>query len=269
MLIFTRRMLKDRYKSTFFYCIGTVGLLEMYVALFPAIRDQSANFQQVIQNFPPELFKAMNMDPALINFATMEAYLSTEYLSFLWPVIAVIFAISLANYISVGEVEKRTSETLLSLPAHRYRIFLERYFTGVLLIAVFCAFSLYDVIPLALMHNVDFLWDNYTTAFVGCFIFSLACYSLASLSSVIFSERGRASTVSSGIIILMYVLFVISTLQDSVRDLRYFSLFNYFSGGDLLAKNHYPDNMLLVLGSFSVVMLILALIWFNRRDMSV
>ena len=269
MLVFARRMIKDRYKSLFFYCIGTVGLLEMYVALFPAIRDQSVNFQKVIQNFPPELFKAMNMDPAMVNFSTMEAYLSTEYLSFLWPVIAVIFSISLANYISVAEIEKRTSETLLSLPTRRIRIFLERYFTGLLMIAIFCAFSIYGVMPLSIMHGADYLAQNYTTAFLGSLLFTTACYSLATLSSVIFSERGRASTVSSGIIIVMYVMFVVSTLQESVKNLRYGSFFNYFSGGELLAKNHYPDTMLLALGLFSIVALVVAAIRFNSRDMSV
>lgn len=269
MLVFARRMLKDRYKSLFFYCVGTIGLLEMYVALFPAIKDQSANFSKVIQNFPPELFKAMNMDPALVTFTTMESYLSTEYLSFLWPVIAIILAISLANYISVGEIEKHTSETLFSLPARRSRIFIERYITGIIILAVFCATSVYGVIPLAILHNADFLLENYFTAFVGTFIFTVSCYSLAVLTSVIFNERGRASTVASGVIILMYAIYVISTLQDSVKDLRYFSFFNYFSGGDLLAKNHYPENMFIVLGSFCLFVTVIALVRFCRRDMSV
>jgi len=269
MLVYAKRMLKDKYKTLFFYCIGTLGLLEMYVALFPAIKNQSASFEQLIQNFPPELFKAMNMEPALVNFSTMEAYISTEYLSFLWPMLAVIFAISLANYISVNEIEKKTSETLFSLPTNRLRIFTERYFTGALMITVFNAVSVYGVIPLALLHNAQFKLPNYTTAFIGVLVFTLACYTLATLSSVLFSERGRASMASSGIIILMYVMFVVSTLQESVKNLRYFSIFNYFSGGDLLAKNHYPDNMFVVLGSFTLITLVISLIIYKKRDMSV
>lgn len=269
MSVFATRMFKDKYKSLVFYCIGAVALLEMYVALFPAIREQAVNFDKMLKSFPPELFKAMNMDPSTLSFTTLESYISSEYMSFLWPILAVIFAISLANYISVNEVEKRTSEILLSLPASRTRIFLERYFTGLAILAVFCAVSLYGVIPLAMLHKADFIAPNYTTASVGSFLFAWACYSLATISSVMFSEKGRANMVSSGLLILMYVMFVVSTLQSSVSNLRYFSFFNYFSGGSLLANNTYPENIFLTLGGFSIIAMTVSLIRFKRRDMSV
>lgn len=269
MLAFARRMLRDQYKSFIIYSLSALAFLEMYVALFPTISQQASQFDQMLKTMPQELFKAMNMDPSTLSFSTMESYLSTEYMSFLWPILAIIYAISIANYISINEIDKGTVETLISLPASRTRIFVERYLTGLLMLAIFCAISLFGVVPLAEIHNADYVLGNYTTATIGSFLFIWAVYSLSVLFSVIFSEKGRASMTSSGVLILMYVLSIISGLKENLVNLQYVSFFHYFNGSDLLIKNVYPEYAVLVLGGFAVVVAISALFWFNRRDLSV
>ncbi len=269
MLAFARGMLRDKFKSFIAYSLGSVAFLEMYVALFPTVQKQAGQFNQMMQTMPAELFKAMNMDPSSLSFGVLESYLSSEYMSFLWPILLIIFVISLANYISVQEVDKGTIETLMSLPASRVKIFVERYFAGMLLIAGFTAVSLFGAIPLAMLHGVDFVFSNYVTAFIGSFFFAWAIYSLAVLASVICSAKNKASTITAGIIMLMYVLNVIANLKDSIQGLRYGSFFYYFNGSDLLAKNVYPENALLALGGFAVVVTIVAVYIFKKRDLSV
>jgi len=269
MFAFFNRMMRDKWKTFVGYSVSTLALLEMYVALFPAIREQAVKFDQILQTFPPALFKAMNMNPATLSFSTMESYLSSEYMSFLWPILAIIFAISIANYISVNEIDKGTVETLASLPASRTRIFMERYLAGLLMMAGFAVVSLLGAVPLAMIHGADFIFANFLTATIGSFLFLWAVYSLATLCSVIFSEKGRASMISGGILTFMYVAFVVSTLQDSFKNLRYISFFNYFSGSDLLASNIYSEYSIPVLIGFSVLITIISLLWFKKRDLSV
>lgn len=269
MFAFAKRMFLDRYKSFIVYSLAAVGFVEMYIALFPAISQQSGQIDQMMKSFPPELFKAMNMDPSTLSFGTLESYLSTEYMSFLWPILAIVFAISMANYISANEIDKGTIETLASLPAKRIKIFAERYLMGLLLIIGFSAISLFGAIPFAILHDTNFILSNFVTAAVGSFMFIWAIYSLAVLSSVLFSEKGKASMATSGILILMYVINIISSLNDNLKDLRYVSFFNYFNGSELLAKNVYPDYIFLAFGGFAVISTIIAVIWFNNRDLSV
>lgn len=269
MFVFATRMLRDKWKSFVIYAIASIGFLEMYVALFPAISKQSGQFDQLLKTLPPELFKAMNMDPATLSFGNFQAYLSSEYMSFLWPILAIIFAVSLASYISVNEIDKGTIETLVSLPAKRSKIFFERYLAGLLMLAGFCAISLLGAIPLAKLHNTEFIFNNFLTAAIGSLLFIWAVYSLATLFSVLFSEKGKASMATGGVLILMYVVFIISTLKESLKDLQYISFFNYFSGSELLAKNIYPEYAVLALGGFAVVTTLAALFWFSRRDLSV
>lgn len=269
MFAFASRMFRDKLKSLIIYSIFSIGFLEMYVAIFPIISQRADQFDKILSTLPPEVFKAVGMDVSTLSFGNFESYLSTEYISLLWPILAIIFAISIANYISVNEVDKGTIETLMSLPVNRTRIFIERYFTGLLILFIFCAISIFGVLPLAMIHGVDFSFVNYLTTTIGSCLFIWAIYSLATLMSVIFSEKGKATMISAGILMLMYVVHIISTLNESLKNIQYLSFFHYYKGSDLLAKNVYPEFVLLALGGFAILSTIGAIVWFNRRDLSV
>jgi len=269
MLAFALRMLRDKYKLFIVYAVASVGFLEMYIAIFPAIQKQSVQLEKLLNTMPSTLFKAMNMDPSVLSFRTLEQYLSSDYLSFLWPILAIVFAVSIANYILVTEIDKGTIETLASLPSTRNKIFIERYFTGLVMLALFSVISLFGAIPLAKLHNITYSLNHYVTATIGAFFFIWAVYSLATLFSVIFSEKGKATMTTGGVLIVMYVLNAIAALNNNIKDFKYFSFFHYFVGTDLLAKNIYPQYALLVLGGFAIIVSIVALVWVNRRDLSV
>ncbi len=269
MFIFAIRMLRDKWKSFVIYAIASLVFLEMYIALFPTISKQSGQLDKLLTTLPPEIFKAMNIDVSSLSFGKLESFLSSEYMSFLWPILGVVFVISIANYILVSEVEKGTVETLVSLPATRNRIFIERYLAGLLLLVGFVVVSILGAIPLASLSNINFVFANFFTTAIGGFLFLWAIYSLAVLFSAIFSEKGRATMATGGVLIIMYVLNIISALKDSLVNIKYASFFNYFNGSDLLAKNVFSMNALYVLGGFAVVVALIAWVWVNRRDLSV
>lgn len=269
MLAFFRRMLKDKWKSFVIYSVAAIGFVEMYIAMFPSIQKQANEFDQMIKNFPQEIFKAMNIDVSSLSFGSLESYMSTEYLSFLWPIMAIIFAISLANYICVNEIDKGTMETLASLPARRSRVFIERYLAGLILILGFCIISMFAIVPFAELHGVEYLFENLFTASIGSFLLAWAVFSLAVLSSVFFSEKGKATMASGGLLILMYVANVISNLNDDLQNLQYVSFFNYFNGMELLGHNTFPEYTIVALCGFAIIVSGLALYRFSNRDLSV
>ena len=268
MFVIAIRMMRDKFKSFVIYSIAAIGFLEMYIVLFPTISKQASQFDELLKVMPAEIFKAMNIDLSSISFGNIESYMSTEYLSFLWPILAIVFAVLLANYIVVNEIDKGTIETLISLPVKRYRIFTERYMAGLIILASFCVVSIFSIIPLAMIHNTEFIFENYVTTSIGSFLFVWAIYSLGVLFSVIFSEKGKSSMATGGVLIIMYVINIIASLQDNLKNLQYFSFFKYFNGSDLLSKNIYPEYSFLVLGSSAVVLMIIALILFEHRDLS-
>lgn len=262
-------MLRDKFKSLMIFSLSAITFLEMYIALFPSIKNQSTEIDKMIKAFPPEMFKAMGMDPATLSFGNLQAFLSSEYMSFLWPIMVIVFAVSLANYICVNDVEKGTIETVASLPLSRKKIFIERYLAGLMALIIFCLVGIMSAVILATFHELDFVFINYITTLIGSIMFAGAIYSIAVLCSAIFSEKGKASMVTSGIIISMYVLYAISILNNDLKNLKYFSFFNYFNGTELLTNNQFPNGMFVIFGFVIAVTSLLALKRFNKRDLSV
>lgn len=263
------RMVRDKFKSLLIFTLAAVGFVEMYVALFPAIKQQAAMIDEMMKTFPVEFFKAMNMDAESLSFNSLESYMSTEYMSFLWPILAIIFAISLANHIAIREIDKGTIETLCSLPVSRLKIFLSRYAAGAKMLGIFSIISLLAVVPFAMLHGIDFKIMNYIVAAIGSMFFILAIYSLATLISVIVSEKSKSTMIASSVILVMYVLNVVANLNENLTNLQYVSFFHYFNTTELLNKGIFSENMFIVFGGVILVTTIAAAIRFKRRDLSV
>lgn len=262
-------MLKDKARSIITFSVAGIAFLEMYMATFPLLAGQADTFNEMMKMFPPEIFKSFGIDVAALTFAKLESYLAMEQFNLFWPIVAIIFAISLAGYVCAGDVEKGTIETLAALPSSRMRIFFERYFAGIVALAVFAFTTIFAVFPLAALHNVKYQPSHYVTLFIGAMLFLWAVYSLSVLASVVFSEKSRVGMLTGGLLMLMYVLNVLSTLKSSLVDLQYLSFFHYFSASSLLDKNEYVAYSILVFVVFSAVCTGAAAAWFNRRDLAV
>lgn len=269
MFSFAIRMIRDKYKTFLAFIGGTLVFLEMYIALFPFIQKQSASFDAMIKSMPVEFFNALNMDSASFSFASLEPYLATEYMSFLWPILAIVLAVIMANYIIMNDIDRGTVETLSSLPANRTRIFLERYFTGFFMIVVFSVVSMLLAPLLASIHGINFVFNNYLVASFGSFLFCWAVYSMSVFTSMFFKEKGKSNMVIGGTLTFMYVLSIVSSLNSNLESLKYLSIFNYFNGTDLITRGVLPEYSLIVFVSLSVIMSVFALYRFKKRDLAV
>lgn len=263
--VFTRTI-KDRRILLLVYILASIGLLWMYIALFPSFKDQSGSLEQLIKNYPESFMKAFNFD--IKSFTTLEGYLSTEQFSFVWPLLVIFMTLGYSGYALSSEVEKGTIEILLSQPISRLKLFFGRYFAGLLMITIFTVFSVYAAIPLARAYNIDFNTHNFLTISILSFLFVWAIYSIGMFFSAVFSGIGRVYFVTGGILVLMYVLNIVSALQDNLADLKYASFFYYFNPQKALVYNQIDHWAYLVFGGTIVVCTLLGAIWFSKRDIA-
>lgn len=269
MLAVYRRTIRDKYRSFLTYTFSILLFLTLYVGLYPSVRAQSKQLDQLIKIYPASFFKALGINPAELTFAHLEAYIGSEQFSFVWPILAVIFAASMAAYICVNDIDRGTIEVVVALPLSRAKLFFERYFAGFTLLVAFAFASVYGIIPLAKFYGVPFELANYLPTFVGASLFLWGVYSVATFFSVLFSEKSAASLATGGMILLMYVLNIVSNLQDKLKNFQYFSFFHYFNGVQLISKGVYTDNSIVFFSVISLVLLFISFAIFMRRDLSV
>ncbi len=260
------RIIKDRRTSLLIYCIVTVLLLWMYIALFPAFQKQSASMEQLIKGYPESFMKAFNFD--IKSFTTLEGFLSTEQYSFVWPLMVVLLMVGYAGAALAGEIEKGTIEILLSQPVSRFKLYLSRYLAGLFMLVIFVSVSVYSAIPISKIYDINFSAGNFNSLALLGLMFSLAIYSIGYMLSAIFSDRGKVFFLSGGILIATYVLNIVSSLKDSLSDLKYFSFFYYFNPAKALAHNQIDNWSYLVFLGLALFCFIFGAIIFLKKDIT-
>lgn len=269
MLALFWRTIRDRKYSILAYFLASVAFLWMYVALYPQIRDQAQNFSKLLEAYPESLMKAFNIDPNQMLFSTIEPYLAMEQFNFVWPIMLFAFFIAWGGSAIAGEVEKGTIEMLLAQPILRLKIFMAKYLAGLLAMVLFTAVSIYSVIPLAKIYHISYDLPHYWTLFTVGSLLGWAVFSLAFFFSSLFSDKGKAYFLTSGILVVMYVLNILANLRENLRGLKYFSFFYYYDPGRALVDGRIDNWAYLVFFGAIIMFSALTILIFQKRDISV
>lgn len=259
--------LRDRRKSSIAYAIGAFLLLWLYVLIFPSIQESAEQLKQAFESYPQEFLAAFDIQD--LNFNTLEKYLGAEQFSFVWPILVITLALSRAGNYFAGEVEKGTIGLTLSQPISRVRIFFSKYSAGMIDLAVFMIVSILGVIPLAVAYSIDFDLPRLLNLTLLGMFFGGAIFSLTSMVSTFVSEKAKVYFPVTAVLVGMYAIEIISNLKPSVDWLQYGSVFHYFNAQDVLSNNEVSLLSYAVFGTTIVISMVVGLLWFKRRDISV
>lgn len=260
------RMLKDKWKSLLVYITSTTAFLEMYVALYPAMKDTLKETEEFMKAFPKEFMEVFGFTPEALTFPTIESFISTEMFTLMWPIIVIIMSVSLANLSFAGDIAAGTIEVVLAQPISRIKMFISRYLSGATILAIFVWTSIYAAIPLSAMHSIEYNAEAYLYMSVLGTLFVLAVYGIAVLFSSFFSEKGKTIFATTGMLIMMYAVNIISGLYDKLDGLKYFSFFYYFNPGKALVNLEFIDYGVLIFLGVAIISPLLGTLIFNRRD---
>lgn len=268
MLALFWRTIRDKKYSILAYCLAGVLLLWMYIALFPSIREQAQQLQELVKSYPESLLKAFDIKSPELSFAKLENFLSVEQFSFVWPIMLIALTVSWAGSSIAGEIEKGVIEILLSQPLSRLKIFLAKYLSGISALVLFVLISIFSAIPLACLYNIEVQTQNYTKIAIIGFLFGWSIFSLATFFSSLFSEKGKVYFVSISVVVTMYVANIVSSLKDSWERLKYLSFFHYYNPSQALINNQIDQLAVWVFLGVAIVFTALAIIVFSKRDIA-
>lgn len=249
------------------YSLAAVLFMWMYVALFPSISEQTADFEEFLDVYPEGFTKAFNIED--LSFETLENFVSVEHISIVWPLMALFLVISFAGFGITKEIESGTMELLLAQPVSRMKIFLGRYLGALASFSVFTLISFLCVVPLAELHGVDYHLDHFLVAMLVGYLFGWAIMSIGFMFSVIFSERNRVYMSMGALLFLMYLAKIIINFNEDMELLQYVSFFHYFDGTTALVDGIADGVSVLVFVGCIVVSFAVGLAVFNKRDVAV
>jgi len=262
------RTLKTRRNSLIAYSLVGILFMWMYVAMFPSFAKESDKFLDIMRTMPQGALEAFGVNTSKLIEFRLENFLATEMFTIVWPIMALAFMVSTGGAAIAGEIEKNTMDLLLSQPISRTKIFFSKYISGMISYVIFVLLTIFSVIPMANLYNTGYQLSNSIALTYLAILFGLAVFGMSLFFSSIFSERNRANLITSGILIIMYAVNIASHLIEKLKTLKYTSFFYYFDTSKALNDNKLNMLSVYVFLAFAIVSTALALLIFNRRDIS-
>ncbi len=267
MLTLLIKTIRKNMITLLIYTIISASFVWMYVAMWPSFSKESEKFLELADAYPEAVMKAMGVD-IMSMFGSLEGFIAGEHFSIVWPIILIILTLSYASVEIVVYVDIGTFELLLAQPISRLKIFLAKYFSGLVVIAAFILLSNFSVVPLSILHNVDLQIQNYLAISILGFLFAFAIFGICIMLSSLSSARGRPMAITGGLLIIMYALNVFAAFQESVENLKYASFFHYYNFAAAAIHNQLD---ILDVAVFLVVGIVTAIIGayiFVKRDIA-
>src|SRR6476619_8662405 len=117
------RALRDQTRVLLAWSVSAALLVAMYAAVWPSIRDQPSMSDFLDQM--PEAFRSLFATSGA-DMSTPVGYIQIELMSFMGPMLVILYAVVQGSRSVAGEEERRTMDLLLTAPVSRARVLLEK-----------------------------------------------------------------------------------------------------------------------------------------------
>jgi ABC-2 type transport system permease protein len=257
--------LRDQTRSLIMWAAGVVFYVALLISIYPSIRKSAGAIDEYVKNMP-EAIRAAFMGSS--DFSTPVGYVNVELLSWLAPVVLIAFAVAVAARSLAGEEENGTLGLVLTHAVGRRRLVLQKYAAmTVVVVALGVVFWLSLTVATTIAGTPVGAGDL-AVAFVRLTLLGLAIGSITFAVGGGTGRRPYGIAAGAGAGAAMYLLNTLAVMNESIRPLRYLSLFYYAGGAAPLGKDLDAAG-LTVLAATSVVFLFAALLLFERRDVRV
>lgn len=257
------RTVKDNWLRLVIFALVLIFYSWMIVSFFPTIEKSYANLWENIPEGLKSFFMAQNVAPD-----TLEGFITVEFVG-MWIIIMAAFVISFANKIIVKEIEDGTLELLLSHPVSRSQVVVSRALVLVLGLVLLIIVTVGTILLTAQAKDIEAQAKGYLAlGLIGFFLF-LAVWSYSLIFSAVFSERSRATFLSTGLTIFFYLFDFLAKYSQTIEKVNFLTIFHYYQPSELLSQGtiNWSDAGILLL--ISLICFSVALIIFKKRDIIV
>jgi ABC-2 type transport system permease protein len=260
----TLKTLYDQRRALGAWCVSLALLVAMYVAVWPSIHAQPSMTQFL--DSMPEAFRAL-FAMAGADMSTPVGYVQIELLSFLGPMILLIYAIVAGSSAIAGEEERHTLDMLLATPVSRTRIVLQKLAamtSGVILLSAVTAAALLVEGPLG---DLRLPAGNVVAAMLHMALLAMVFGSLALALSASTGRAGLSRAVPAVAAVAAYVVNGLGPLVSWLEPLQKFSPFYQYADHDPLRNGISGVGVLVALATIAALVA-LAVFGFRRRDVA-
>ena len=251
----------SRWKAILGWSIGLIGFGALYISVFPEIEAQMVGLGDLA------ISEAMGI--TLDSFA---AYVGSVVLLFI-PLLLGLYAITNATHTLAGEEEDGTLELLMARPLRRVEIVLAKAIAvGVALLAILVLAGAGNAAVLAVIkrgYETSITPAQFFLALLSGWPIVMAIAMIGLFLGAFVPSRRIASMTTTVLFISGYFVENISAMVPSLEFLKPTSLFTYYDSSATALTEGAATGDMLVLGAVAIVALLLALLSFAHRNVTV
>jgi ABC-2 type transport system permease protein len=232
--------------------------------MYPIMVENDALFQQYMNTFPEEFLVAFGMTGSLSDPGV---FFTTYVSSWLWPIMAAIAAILGGTRIA-ADLERGSLDLPLATPLSRTRHLATSIAGQAIVMALLAAATVGSIWAGALLVDVHFDGARFAAAGVLCWLLGCALAGVATLLAVVTLSRGRTAGIVSGVLVAMYLGWVVAQLSTDWAWLLGWSAWGHFDTTTLIDAGTLPLGDLGLFAAVALAGWTAALLLFRRRDLA-
>lgn len=258
--------LKRRRTTILWWAVGSIVLVAVILMVFPSIRDQAAQLDQVINKLPESVRGLKAGGNASVSLDDPVSFLNSQVFYATLPILWIILAITRGAGVLGREEQNHTLELLLARPISRSRLLVAKALSLVAEFAVVAGATLLTIIALAPIFELHVSTAKLALATLYTAAFSLSFGYIAFVLQAA-SRFSKRAAVTFAVLFSFggYVLASLSAMASWLEWPVKFMPYHYFRPLDAF-EGHWPRGALLYMAIVFVVGSVLAVIGFRRRD---
>jgi len=255
--------MKDYRKIVLIVTLLFMGIVAMYSAMYPAFKDY------MIEITESGLAESFSFFRGAEDMASYIGFLNIELYQIFWILILGILVGFISASLISKEIEGKTIDLFMSNPVSRKQIVFEKYLGLVPMILIINIATLVTVYGITLAINEEINPVYLVMTHAASIPYFLAIMSIGLLVSVIIDEKMKASIIMISIVVGMFIFESISLMVPDYESMGYISLTHYYNPYDILKAGEVDGTGIVTLIAISIVCLILAMLYFERRDIPI
>jgi len=267
MLTIFRYTLRRFWGQILGWGIALALLAALIVGMYDSIADQQAQFEVLLESYPPELMAFFGADDFATSLFTPEGFISVELFSWM-PIVIGIFAVLMGSGLLVGDEEKGTLDLILAHPLSRTQLFMGRLLAFVsATLGILAILWLGFVVTMNWSTNMNIGWGTMWLPLISLLAELLLFGALALLLSMLLPSRRMAASVAGLLMVASFFITSLANISEDLETIARFSPLNYYQSGEAF----HGLNWQWLGGLLLVTMVFVLLAWwrFWRRDIRV
>ncbi len=262
MNIFIRE-LRANLKSLIIWTVIIALLIVIAVSKFSAFAG-NPEMLAMLDSMPPAMLDALNM--RAFNLTTLSGFYGLMFIYF--GLMGAIAAAMWGSDIITKEERDKKVEFSLVLPVSRSRVVTAKALAALINCIAFVLITWGISLVAVQSYNPDQAFFNFLALEMGAmFAIELIFLAVGLLLGCAMKQYKRSASVAVAIILTAYFVSIVSSMQENLDFLKYFTPFRYFDAGELF-RSSQMDATYLGLGALIVVVCVAAAYWiYNKRDL--